>query len=304
MNGTLSKVLVGVSLAVMIALAVPLSLMTAAIIQGESPRQLAEHARMSENEAQSENNTGEPEQLLGEGDLYQKPEVSPDPGAASAAEPGAAQIAGKSLTDGNTVKSNEPASKPQEGGNSTGSKKQVSSKSAAPSSQSKSAQPTVPAPEPEPVTDPNEAPCMVEGMAEPPRVTGLPPVEASSPPPAEPIPVSPNAPCMVIGLDRENPGADVIPVSSSSGGTSSANSQSANSSGNNGSNGSWGEISTTNKITGSMDQTTYWVKDGKSYHFLSSCPSLSRSTNIQTGTLQDAINAGKTDPCNNCANGS
>lgn len=68
--------------------------------------------------------------------------------------------------------------------------------------------------------------------------------------------------------------------------------------------GNWGEDSTTDEITGPLARTAYWVSGGKSYHFSSNCPSLSRSTNIQTGTLQDALNAGKTDPCNNCANGS
>lgn len=68
--------------------------------------------------------------------------------------------------------------------------------------------------------------------------------------------------------------------------------------------GNWGEDSTTNEITGSLFKTAYWVNSGKSYHFTQDCPSLSRSTNIKSGTLQDALNAGKTDPCNNCAGGS
>lgn len=68
--------------------------------------------------------------------------------------------------------------------------------------------------------------------------------------------------------------------------------------------GNWGKDSTTNEITGSLSRAAYWVSGGKSYHFSNGCPSLSKSTNIQTGTLQDALNAGKTDPCNNCAGGS
>lgn len=70
------------------------------------------------------------------------------------------------------------------------------------------------------------------------------------------------------------------------------------------SSGTWGESSTTNEITGSLDRKSYWVDGGKSYHFSSGCPSLSKSKNIREGTLQDALNAGKTDPCNNCAGGS
>lgn len=69
-------------------------------------------------------------------------------------------------------------------------------------------------------------------------------------------------------------------------------------------NGTWGEDSTTNEITGELTRTAYWTNGGKSYHFSESCPSLSRSKNINTGTLQDALNAGKKGPCNNCANGS
>lgn len=68
--------------------------------------------------------------------------------------------------------------------------------------------------------------------------------------------------------------------------------------------GSWGEDSTTNEITGDLSRTAYWTKSGKSYHFSKECPSLSRSKNIYEGTLQDALNANKTDPCNNCAGGS
>lgn len=68
--------------------------------------------------------------------------------------------------------------------------------------------------------------------------------------------------------------------------------------------GSWGEDSTTNEITGDLSRTAYWTRSGKSYHFSRECPSLSRSKNIYEGTLQDALNANKTDPCNNCAGGS
>ena len=71
-----------------------------------------------------------------------------------------------------------------------------------------------------------------------------------------------------------------------------------------GESGSWGNDSTTNEITGPLDKKSYWTKGGKSYHFSKTCPSLSKSTNIKEGTLQDALNAGKKDPCNNCAGGS
>ena len=82
-----------------------------------------------------------------------------------------------------------------------------------------------------------------------------------------------------------------------------APSPTASGNGGNSSNGSWGNDKTTNEITGSLSRTAYWTKSGKSYHFSKSCPSLSRSKNILSGTLQDALNAGKKDPCNNCAGG-
>lgn len=66
---------------------------------------------------------------------------------------------------------------------------------------------------------------------------------------------------------------------------------------------SWGENDTTYKITGSLSQATYWTPNGKSYHFSKNCPSLSRSKTINSGTLSDALDEGKTDPCNNCADG-
>lgn len=63
----------------------------------------------------------------------------------------------------------------------------------------------------------------------------------------------------------------------------------------------WGEDTTTIEITGDLSRTAYWTPRGKSYHFSRSCPSLSRSQNVKDGTLQEALDAGKTDPCNNCA---
>lgn len=67
--------------------------------------------------------------------------------------------------------------------------------------------------------------------------------------------------------------------------------------------GSWGESKTTDEITGDLSDTVYWTSGGKSYHFSENCATLSRSNNIKSGTLQDALNAGKKDPCNICAGG-
>ena len=49
----------------------------------------------------------------------------------------------------------------------------------------------------------------------------------------------------------------------------------------------------------------YWTKYGHSYHFSLECQSLrnSRRENIYTGTLQEALDANRTDPCDFCADG-
>ena len=59
----------------------------------------------------------------------------------------------------------------------------------------------------------------------------------------------------------------------------------------------------TNEITGPLDRTAYWVPKGKSYHFSSNCTTLKRSKTILSGSLQQALSAGKADPCNLCAGG-
>ena len=46
--------------------------------------------------------------------------------------------------------------------------------------------------------------------------------------------------------------------------------------------------------------TVYWVPKGYSYHSTKSCPSLRRSKLILSGTLEEAFEAGKSDPCDNC----
>ena len=44
----------------------------------------------------------------------------------------------------------------------------------------------------------------------------------------------------------------------------------------------------------------YWTPGGKSYHSRRSCSTLSRSKTVNSGSLNDALNAGKSDPCNVC----
>ena len=46
--------------------------------------------------------------------------------------------------------------------------------------------------------------------------------------------------------------------------------------------------------------TVYWVKNGEVWHLKESCSSLSRSKNIQSGTVSDAIAAGKERVCKRC----
>ena len=59
----------------------------------------------------------------------------------------------------------------------------------------------------------------------------------------------------------------------------------------------------TNSKAGEQSKTAYWTPSGKSYHFSRNCTSLKRSKTVLSGTLQDALNAGKKDPCNLCAGG-
>ena len=87
MNDTLAKVLTGISIALVLALAVPLGLMTAAIVRGESPRQLAEKAAVT---AEAEETDAQPESsakplTVGE-EFGVKPQVEPDPMLPSEAE--------------------------------------------------------------------------------------------------------------------------------------------------------------------------------------------------------------------------
>lgn len=64
------------------------------------------------------------------------------------------------------------------------------------------------------------------------------------------------------------------------------------------------DVPATAEITDSLSLTVYWTPGGGSYHFSKNCTSLKRSKTIRSGTLQEALDEGKTDPCNLCANGS
>lgn len=49
--------------------------------------------------------------------------------------------------------------------------------------------------------------------------------------------------------------------------------------------------------TSQTSQTVYWTPNGKSYHSSASCPTLSRSKTILSGTQAES---GKSDPCDRC----
>jgi len=60
------------------------------------------------------------------------------------------------------------------------------------------------------------------------------------------------------------------------------------------------ENQTTDTQTKDNTQTYYWTPNGKSYHTTDKCTALSRSKEILSGSLADAITLGKTDPCDKC----
>lgn len=62
--------------------------------------------------------------------------------------------------------------------------------------------------------------------------------------------------------------------------------------------------SETNKATikskENMNKIVYWTPAGKSYHYSKDCKTLKRSKTIIKGTLKEALEKGKKDPCNIC----
>ena len=49
-----------------------------------------------------------------------------------------------------------------------------------------------------------------------------------------------------------------------------------------------------------VSNTVYWTPNGKSYHSTRNCTTLKRSKTILSGTLDEAIRTGHSDPCNVC----
>lgn len=52
--------------------------------------------------------------------------------------------------------------------------------------------------------------------------------------------------------------------------------------------------------TKDQSRVVYWTPNGKSYHYDRNCPTLSRSKTVLSGSLSEAIAAGKSDPCDKC----
>lgn len=133
------KILIGLSLAVVVMLAVPLGLMAASVIRGDSPKQLAEKERLGELDTEP----GGEDSTQADG---LKPVVQPDPGpmppppVLAEAEP--------------EEDAAEPETAPETG------KKQT--KKAAPKTAQKAQTPK--ATLPKAVLGPDEAPCMVDGL--------------------------------------------------------------------------------------------------------------------------------------------
>lgn len=53
-------------------------------------------------------------------------------------------------------------------------------------------------------------------------------------------------------------------------------------------------------LTKPVGGTVYWTPNGEKYHSTSNCVSLKRSSSINSGTLEEAINSGHNEPCKLC----
>lgn len=224
MDGILNKIIVAASLAVMLAIGIPVGLMVYDVVQGQSPRQLAEKAQMEdtaevgEDDGQPEDTVNEPgEQDRKEGEflrflsepaaifkfassilnapeepdeLATRPEVPPDPGPTPADVP---------------EPTPEPAAVPESVPEKTVStKKSGGTKSSTPSvSKSASAKAKQEPAQTAPARDPNEAPPMIEGMAEPPSIPAFPENIETVKIPSE-VPITQEAPSIIADFNKPN----------------------------------------------------------------------------------------------------
>lgn len=62
------------------------------------------------------------------------------------------------------------------------------------------------------------------------------------------------------------------------------------------------ELAEAQQLAGTLnDGTAYWTQFGKSYHLNSNCQTLMRSSTVYQGTIEEAFEANRTDPCDFCA---
>ena len=132
------KILIGLSLAVVVMLAVPLGLMAASVIRGESPKQLAEKEQLGELEAEPGGEEDTQTDVL-------KPVVQPDPGPMP---PPPVVTAAESAEDPPAEQETAPAAPAKKKAQKTTPKTTTKKSSALPKA----------------VLGPNEAPCMVDGL--------------------------------------------------------------------------------------------------------------------------------------------
>ena len=138
------KILIGLSLAVVVMLAVPLGLMAASVIRGESPKQLAEKEQLGELEDESASEDGSDAQT----DAL-RPVVQPDPGPMP---PPPVVAEAEPPEDAPAVQETAPAAP------ASGKKKAQKEQKTTPKTAEKSSA------LPKAVLGPNEAPCMVDGL--------------------------------------------------------------------------------------------------------------------------------------------
>jgi len=143
------KILIGLSLAVIVMLAVPLGLMAASVIRGESPKQLAEKEQLGELVAEPGGEDDSDTQLDG-----LKPVVQPDPGPM----PPPPVVAEAEPADDAPA---EPEAAPP-----AHTLKKKKAQTAAPKTPetAETAETKKSSALPKAVLGPNEAPCMVDGL--------------------------------------------------------------------------------------------------------------------------------------------
>lgn len=63
------------------------------------------------------------------------------------------------------------------------------------------------------------------------------------------------------------------------------------------------ESASTSDLSKDLSLIVHWSEDNGFYHYYPGCEEINSSENIITGTLQESMNSGISDPCPICANG-